>query len=248
MTDEIGEEVAGATNQPKVRKFDIQALATTHATATAIWDKEADRFWVRSNLMLIVGGILLGASISQDIAPEVKVFASAFGLYFSWIWMLLNRKGAHYVARWRPMIVALEKSMLDTGAFPVLPLSSVQADKDQPKQPMTLAERANVLLGRAKPKIGAGGLLHYIIVGFLVTWAALLLFNAAVLVGVVEVDQGSSKQEETRDVSEQTVYPTEKLVDQADLAQDDQLKLSPPQAEQAGPCASQELDPNKLEQ
>jgi hypothetical protein len=34
--------------------------------------------------------------------------ASLFGVYFAWIWLLLNTKSGYYVSRWRPMIEAIE--------------------------------------------------------------------------------------------------------------------------------------------
>lgn len=74
-----------------------------------IWDREADRFWTRSNIFLIVNGALLLAVTSFASQPMLGVIVSVFGLLFVRIWMYVNRIGKYYVDRWRMLLEQLEE-------------------------------------------------------------------------------------------------------------------------------------------
>lgn len=151
------------------------AMATTHAAMLGVWDKEADRFWVRNNLMLIANGLLLGGAIAADPNPQIKVLVCSLGFFFSWSWLIMNKKSGHYVARWRPVIERYEAEMLKRPSFPVLPLTYVRPDKEA-STPRSFSERLKILAGIKRTRRGAGGIMQIVIIGFLCAWVIFGLF------------------------------------------------------------------------
>lgn len=167
------------SNQQQV-PFDDVAAAEVHATYIAIWDREADRFWVRSNLMLLVNGALLGVVTGAQTPSALKLFLCAFGVYFSIHWLLVNGKGAYYVGRWRPAIEKYERSLAHRGPFSHLPLSTVAADPVVIVPAKTAAERLGILRGSRPPVRDAAMLMHAIILGFVAVWISLGVYFAVV--------------------------------------------------------------------
>lgn len=157
---------------PAVLGASPEAMAIEHAAMLAVWDKEADRFWVRSNLMLLVNGALLGAVAAANQPAITKIVFGVFGLFFSWSWLLLNNKSGYYVSRWRPVIEQYEKHMISTTCFPILPLTSVRPDEEA-FQSHGVRGAVQVLLGRKTPRADAGTIMHYIVLGFVMSWILL---------------------------------------------------------------------------
>lgn len=151
------------------------AMATTHAAMLGVWDKEADRFWVRNNLMLIANGLLLGGAVSADQDPKIKVLICFFGLFFSWSWLIMNKKSGHYVARWRPVIERYEEEMLKRPSFPILPLTSVRPDKEAPIS-KSFKERLKTIAAIKRTRRGAGGIMQVVILGFICAWGIFAIF------------------------------------------------------------------------
>lgn len=154
---------------------DDAAMATTHAAMLGVWDKEADRFWVRNNLMLIANGLLLGGAVSADQDLKIKVLICFFGLFFSWSWLLMNKKSGHYVARWRPVIERYEEEMLKRPSFPVLPLTSVRPDKEASIS-KSFNERLKKFVAVKRTRRGAGGIMQVVILGFICAWGIFAIF------------------------------------------------------------------------
>src|SRR5690349_276885 len=98
--------------------FTAESAALAYAALVGIWDKEADRFWVRSNLMRLINGALLGFTVGAETPPFIRIVVSLFGLYFSLVWVLMNNKGGYYVSRWRPMIEEFESVLRLRLGFP----------------------------------------------------------------------------------------------------------------------------------
>lgn len=74
-----------------------------------IWDNEADRFWTRNNIFLVVNGALLIAVTSFSKEPFIAAAISVFGMIFVVLWTRVNRIGKFYVDRWRMLLEELEK-------------------------------------------------------------------------------------------------------------------------------------------
>lgn len=154
---------------------DDAAMATTHAAMLGVWDKEADRFWVRNNLMLIANGLLLGGAISADQNPTIKILICFFGIFFSWSWLLMNKKSGHYVARWRPVIERYEAEMLKRPSFPVLPLTDVRPDKEA-STTRSFSDKLKIFAAIKRTRRSAGKIMQVVIIGFLCAWGVLGIF------------------------------------------------------------------------
>ena len=156
--------------------FDDQAAAIVHQTYVGVWDREADRFWVRNNLLLLVNGALLSIAATADVPRGLRLVLCGFGVYFSLHWVLINAKGGHYVSRWRPAIEAYEASLSKRPIFQGMPLSTVRPDSEVFAGPVSLGQHLKVLRGACAPRRETGQLMHAIIVGFVLAWASLGLF------------------------------------------------------------------------
>lgn len=159
--------------EPDKATPDDVAMATTHAAMIGIWDKEADRFWVRNNLMLIANGLLFGGAIAAGQDPTTKFLVCLFGLFFSWMWLIMNRKSGHYVVRWRPVIEMYESEMLKRPSFPVLPLTHVRPDREASKLPKSISDWFQILAGVKRTRMSAGKIMRIVIIGFIIAWIIL---------------------------------------------------------------------------
>ena len=77
-------------------------------TLAQIWDKEADRFWTRNNIFLIVNSALLIVVSSFVQEPIVCIIVSVFGIIFSFFWYRINKMGKYYLDRWKILLSKLE--------------------------------------------------------------------------------------------------------------------------------------------
>jgi len=82
-----------------------------------LWNSESDRFWVRSNIYLIVNGGLLAVTTGLSKIPLFSLIVSLFGVIFAIIWHQTNRISKHYVARWKVLIGECEEEMNDKHGF-----------------------------------------------------------------------------------------------------------------------------------
>lgn len=76
---------------------------------TKLWDAEADRFWSRNNIFLIVNSALLVVISSFVEKSIIWMCISVFGLLFSTFWFKVNVMGKYYLDRWKPILAKLEK-------------------------------------------------------------------------------------------------------------------------------------------
>ncbi len=145
-----------------------QEVAAIYTAVLSLWNSECDRFWTRSNIFLIVNGALLTAfaAFSSDIFARGTL--ATVGLYTSIIWLLLNKKSAHYVSRWRPVLEALELRL------PAAPLRAVPPDSMASKEDWTLPGAIALFLGHRTPRASTTHLMSWTIRGFVVVWVALL--------------------------------------------------------------------------
>ncbi len=157
-----------------------EAVAIVYASLLQMWDSEADRFWTRNNLLLLINGALLGLFGTFEAPRLITVLACAFGIYFSWLWMFLNKKGEYYVARWRPTIVEYEAFLASELGTPPLALTSVGADAEVFRNlPSTVRGRISRATGFSYPRQETSKTMQLIILGFVVAWLGL---GAAALV------------------------------------------------------------------
>ena len=59
-------------------------------TLAELWDKEADRFWARNNVFLVVNSALLIVVSGFVQEPILCIIVSSFGVVFSLDLLLLN--------------------------------------------------------------------------------------------------------------------------------------------------------------
>lgn len=149
-----------------------EAMAMLHATSVGIWDKEADRFWVRSNLMFLANGALLSVAGALQQPLPIRIITVAVGLFLAWSWLLINNKGGYYVSRWRPVIEDIEQHMSRRDSFPVTPLRTVRPDPEVFLD-YDLKDVWSIALGRTTPRMDAGEIMHMVIVGFILAWLGL---------------------------------------------------------------------------
>lgn len=77
-------------------------------TIVEIWDKEADRYWMRNNIFLIVNSALLIVISSSVQNFLLCMIVSIFGIIFSFYWYRINLMGKYYLDRWKFILDKLE--------------------------------------------------------------------------------------------------------------------------------------------
>ena len=82
-----------------------------------LWNAESDRFWIRSNIYLIVNGGLLVVITGLSKIPLFSLIVSIFGVIFAAIWHQTNTISKHYVSRWKVLIEECETEMKDKFGF-----------------------------------------------------------------------------------------------------------------------------------
>ncbi len=95
-----------------------------------LWDKEADRFWTRNNILLLVNGGLI-ALLSTIKLLEVILLISVFGILLSILWMWINTISKYYLNRWKPILKSFEKE------WTVKPITFIDDENDLNAIPLT---------------------------------------------------------------------------------------------------------------
>ena len=84
-------------------------LPEEYKLATDLLEKEADRYWNRSNIMLLIQGGLLalyGGVFGKGLLIEIAVCLQ--GLIFAVLWFGIVHKGGLYVNRWDRVVMDIE--------------------------------------------------------------------------------------------------------------------------------------------
>lgn len=76
-----------------------------------LWNAESDRFWMRSNIYLVVNGGLLILITGLSKIPLFSLIVCLFGIGFACVWHQTNVISKHYVSRWKVLIEECEKEM-----------------------------------------------------------------------------------------------------------------------------------------
>lgn len=163
----------------KKQKMTSEGLAIIYAAVLDIWDGECDRFWARNNIFLIVNSVLFATITYFAKFSIVSLFITLVGVYVSGIWILINKKGAYYVHRWRPVIEKLEGVMQSEFDLSVRPLHEVRPDHKLFCQKRCSYQWLLLLWNRELPRSTTTELMRYVTIGFFITW--ILLFIYAVL-------------------------------------------------------------------
>ncbi len=74
-----------------------------------IWDKEADRFWMRNNVFLTINGAILLFITSFSKDNLIAIIVSIFGMVLCGIWLDVNIIGKYYLDRWKTPLKQIEK-------------------------------------------------------------------------------------------------------------------------------------------
>lgn len=83
--------------------------------ATELLEKESDRYWNRSNIMLLIQGALLalfGGVSGKGAFTEATVCIQ--GIIFSVLWYGVVHKGSLYVQRWDRVVMDIETQLKST--------------------------------------------------------------------------------------------------------------------------------------
>ena len=80
--------------------------------ALEAWDKEADRFWTRNNVFLMLCTALIAILIAVNLEVIIRLAVSVLAMLFSYIWLKVNRRGKYYLDRWKKVIIPIEKKFL----------------------------------------------------------------------------------------------------------------------------------------
>ena len=155
-----------------------EALSIIYQTILDAHDDESDRFWTRNNIFLLINSGLLVTATSAIETPQLKIIVSIFGIYFSLIWVQVNKKGAYYVHRWRPVIEEFENVLKKTGLVSSKPFANLVRPDDEKFQttdsPISLIK---LIFNKEIPSATTTELMRRVILGFLFIWISIAGIN-----------------------------------------------------------------------
>lgn len=113
------------------------AIPEEYRLAIERQEQESDRYWTRSNVLLLVQGALI--SFYTNIEDKRTFFAIAValqGLFLAVIWLGVIKKGKAYVNRWDSVIGHIEEQERSKGngglTYPLNMLNSVAKREEKP--------------------------------------------------------------------------------------------------------------------
>lgn len=87
-------------------------LPDEYALANELMEQECDRYWNRSNIMLLIQGALIALDGAVYGKSQIISIAVAMqGILFSIFWFGIVHKGSLYVGRWDKVIKDLETDL-----------------------------------------------------------------------------------------------------------------------------------------
>ena len=98
-----------ANSKNKIEKIPNEYYLKKWEISMQMWDDEADRFWSRNNIFILLNGGFI--ALITVFSPEafIKCVISVLGITFAYIWIRVNERGVFYLDRWKPVIEELEK-------------------------------------------------------------------------------------------------------------------------------------------
>ena len=103
------------------REQSDEPAAAVYAAMLALWDKEADRYWTRNNILLALNAGMLGLVATGQASQIIRGAACLLGAFLAGTWIFLNRQGRYYTYRWRPVLEQYERELQARKAFANLP-------------------------------------------------------------------------------------------------------------------------------
>lgn len=85
-----------------------------------MWDAEANRFWMRNNIFILVNSGLIAVQTSLNTGFTIKSLLAIVGIIFVSIWIQINRLGKFYLDRWKHIATCIEDK-LEMGIISALP-------------------------------------------------------------------------------------------------------------------------------
>ena len=158
-----------------IHQLKIQSIPEEYKIAIDRQEKESDRFWARSNIMLLVQGALISFYIGLKGKDNIfGTFTALEGMFLAIIWLAVLVKGKSYVSRWDHVIKAIEDSNNNQAQIQY-PLNRIYGQAKD-------SEHINLkwLWGKSSTK-----LMQYAVVSILIFWIAAL--SLSLTIGLDEV-------------------------------------------------------------
>ncbi|MEL6643317.1 MAG: hypothetical protein AAFQ79_05225 [Pseudomonadota bacterium] len=148
----------------------IHSIPDEYKIAIDRQEKESDRFWARSNIMLLVQGALISFYIGlQGKDSLFGIITVLEGILLAVIWLGVLAKGKSYVSRWDAVIRSIEDSSIKTGdlQYPLADLYR-EAKVDETSSLVPLSRKSTTKL------------MQYAVLSILVFWIAALTLTLTV--------------------------------------------------------------------
>jgi len=170
------------TEQDKAHEMNSESLVSVYQTIMDSWNRESDRFWSRNNLFLLINAALLTA-ISTFAQPSLISLAIAvLGIYFTGVWILVSKKGAYYVRRWRPVLERIEKQLQSDYSLSVSPMVEIKEKRESLESRGKLRLTAlSIIWNKQVPKLESTELMRHAIIGFLIAWMVIAVYILKVM-------------------------------------------------------------------
>lgn len=79
--------------------------------AMDMWNAEADRYWMRSNIFLLLNGGLLVIVTIFVTNVTMRTLIVTLAAILAYLWMRVSERGKFYMDRWKPILIQLEKQI-----------------------------------------------------------------------------------------------------------------------------------------
>lgn len=89
-------------------------------SVVSMWDQEANRFWTRNNIFILVNSGLFAIQTGFKIDNIIKLIIAILGIIFVFNWIKINRIGKFYLNRWKPIAINVEK-LINVEVISILP-------------------------------------------------------------------------------------------------------------------------------
>ena len=152
-------------------------------------EKESDRYWKRSNIMLLVQGALISFFIGLDNKDGVfGILTCIEGFTLAVIWLAVLSKGKRYISRWDYVIRHIEKKC-ETEDYLFFPLSTIYSSiyKDESSHRIFLFNKSTTKL------------MQYVVVSIIMFWISLV--SISLTIGLDKQKNESSLNAQINNVS-----------------------------------------------
>ena len=154
-----------------------ELLFEEYKLAIELAEKEADRFWMRNNVLLLVQAALIAFFDSvKSVGSIYGALVAAQGFFLALIWIGVLVKGKNYISRWDNVSRNIERKMVKTYSGELLGLRQL-SDKVKEKDtlhPIKFLNKSTTVL------------IKYVIYSLLFFWGVLFIVDVApILINIV---------------------------------------------------------------